>query len=82
MQPKKKKIEFNLILKIPKKIPKTNTSHIYQKIIKSSQIVQISLNLTHKQVSCLPKSYNSVITNSSEDIEVFIFYITNVWTVS
>ena len=43
---------------------------------------QISLNITLKQVSCLPKSHNSVITNSSGDIEVFIFDITNVWTVS
>ena len=42
--------------------------------------MQISLNLTHKQVSYLPKSHNSVITNSSGDIEVFIFDITNVWT--
>ena len=44
--------------------------------------MQISLNLTHKQVSCLPKSHNSVINNSSVDIEVFIFDITNVWTIS
>ena len=44
--------------------------------------MQISLNLTRKQVSCLPKSHNSVINYSSGDIEVFIFYITNVWTVS
>ena len=36
--------------------------------------MQISLNLTHKQVSCLPKSHNSVINNSSGDIEVFIFF--------
>ena len=29
--------------------------------------MQISLNLTYKQVSCLPKSYDSVINNSSGD---------------